>query len=330
MSPYFGPNLDPLYTRSPLTLIDVGARGGLQPNWQAAQQHLRLVGFEPDEIEHTRLAASADARTLYIHAAVAGHAGGAVLNVGRDGGTSSLLRPNVEFLRRFPRAERFETVQRVTVPTDTLDALLPAHGVDDPDFLKLDTQGAELAILDGGPRTLDALFGVELEIQFAPLYEGQPAFGALDDRLRSRGFQLMDLRPSYWKRAAGAAYGGPKGQLVFADGLYFRTESSWHAHLDALAPDAQASKLARALTICLLYGYRDYAIELFDAHPGVFDPAQRAAVARVLRSKIPLSARIPHFRGRGFLSHLFYRLHRALYPTVDRWASGGRHLGNLD
>jgi hypothetical protein len=39
---------------------------------------------------------------------------------------------------------------------------------------------------------------------------------------------------------------------------------------------------------------------------------------------------VPHFRGRGLLSHVFYRLHRMLFPTYGGWASGGRNLGNID
>src|SRR5204862_5449393 len=139
------------------TLVDVGARGGLQPNWGRARRHLRIVGFEPDAAEHARLSASAhSARALYINAAVGSAAGAATLNAALDPGTSSLLTPNMSFLRRFPRAERFETVERVSVKADTLDALLQAHGVEDPDFLKLDTQGAELAILEGACDALGA------------------------------------------------------------------------------------------------------------------------------------------------------------------------------
>ena len=278
------------------------------------------------------MSAAADgSRALYINAAVARTTGEVILNVGRDGGTSSLFAPNMAFLRRFPRAERFETVRRATIAADTLDRLLGAGGVADADFLKLDTQGAELGILEGAPATLARIFGVELEVQLGALYEGQPSFGMLDDHLRERGFQLLDLRPSYWKRALGADYGGPKGQLVFADALYFKTEGSFQRLLEGTAEThARASKLVRALAVCVLYGYLDYAIELFEPNKALLEPPLAESISRRLRSEVPFSARIPHFRGRGFISHLFYRLHRALFPTVERWASGGRHLGNVD
>ena len=333
MDIFFGPSLHERYAARPLTLVDIGARGGLQPNWEPARRHLRVIGFEPDPAEHARLAAGADPRRMvYINAALHRHPAALTFNVGRAGGTSSLLEPNLDFLRRFPDPRRYEVTRRVPVQVDALDRVLPAHDVCDPDFIKIDTQGAELAILEGGRETLArALFGAEVEVLFAPLYRDQPPFGAIDALLRGLGFQLFDLRPSYWKRTSGARYGGPKGQLVFADTLYLKTEESFQRQLAALESDAErCSKLLRALSVCVLYGYLDYAIELFEPNRGLLDRDTAGTVASQLRSQIPLSARLPHFRGRGWLSHLFYRLHRALYPTVGGWASGGRNIGNLD
>lgn len=334
MDIYFEGLAEDIYARRALTLIDVGARGGLQPNWLQARRHLRLVGFEPDPTEHARLTGAADAgRTIYINAALGREAREVSLRLGREAGTSSLLPANMEFLRRFPRPERYDVVEEVRINVDRLDALLARYGIADPDFLKIDTQGGELAILEGSQDALaNSIFGVEIEVQFAPLYLGQPSFGELDDLLRARGFHLFDLRPSYWKRAAGASYGGPKGQLAFGDALYLKTEAALKTQLQAaLAREHDASsKLLRALSVCLLYGYRDYAIELLSENSVLLDASMAHSIDAQLRSDIRLSTRLPHFRGRGWLSHLFYRLHRALYPTVGGWASGGRHLGNVE
>lgn len=333
MDIFFGPLLHKDYAAQPLTLIDVGARGGLQPNWEPARPHLRVIGFEPDAEGHACLAAGADPRrTVYINAALHREPAELTLNVGRAGGTSSLFEPNWEFLNRFPNPQRYEVTRRIPVQVDTLDRVLPTHDVRDPDFIKIDTQGAELAIVEGGRETLArSIFGAEVEVLFASLYRDQPAFGAIDAFLRSLGFQLFDLRGSYWKRTVGARYGGPKGQLVFADALYLKTEASFQQQLEGMDNDiARRSKLLRTLSVCVLYGYLDYAIELFEPYRGLLDRDAAEAIASQLRSVIPLSARVPHFRGRGWLSHFFYRMHRALFPTVGGWGSGGRNIGNLD
>jgi len=333
MDIYFGPAARSHYESEPLTLVDIGARGGVQPNWKAARAHLKLVGFEPDPVEHARLAARADPRhAVYINAAVGNAAAELDLNIGREGGTSSLLEPDMDFLRRFPRPERYEIVRKVKIATDRLDVLLPRHGIGRADFIKIDAQGAELAILEGARETLQSsVFGVEVEVLFAPVYRGHSPFGAVDALLCGLGFQLFDLRHSYWKRAAGARYGGPKGQLVFGDALYFRTEEAFARAIgQETSIEARRGRLLRALSICVLYGYLDYAIELLQAHLEVLDAPLAAEIDAALRSEIDISSRLPRFRGRGWLSHLFYRLHRAFFPTAGGWASGGRTIGNVD
>lgn len=330
---FLGPSLREHYAAHPLTLIDIGARGGLQPNWKQARPHLRVIGFEPDAEAYERLARSNDPRTtLYINTALHREPAEIMLNIGRDGGTSSLLEPNWDYLNRFPDPERFQTVRRVAVKVDTLDRVLPGHDVREPDFIKIDTQGAELAILEGGRTTLAKhVFGLELEVNFGKLYVGQPHFGELDALLGELGFQLIDLRPCNWKRASGARFGGPKGQLAFADALYFKTEHGFQQQLEKIADLSQRrAKLLRALSVCLLYGYVDYAIELFQPNCNLFEPVLATEITRQLQSDVRFSTRLPHFRGRGYLSHMFYRLHRLFFPTRDGWASGGRHLGNLD
>ncbi len=333
MSIFLTPALAPLFSAHPLTLVDIGARGGLQPNWRAAREYLRVVGFEPDPAEYARLKAAADPqRFVYINAAVHRARGDLTLNVGREGGTSSIHAPNLAFLDRFPDPGRYAVERQVTIPADRLDALLAAHEVRDADFIKIDTQGAEHAILEGAPLTLaTAVFGLEVEVLFGALYEGQSRFGDTDGMLADAGFQLMDLRHSYWKRAKGARYGGPKGQLAFGDALYFKTEAAFQRTLGADADDeTRRTRLAHALAISLLYGYRDYAIELFAPNRALFDAATADAIDTALCSHVAWSTRIPHFPGRGRLSHFFYRLHRLFYPTLGGWASGGRTLGNVD
>jgi FkbM family methyltransferase len=45
----------------------------------------------------------------------------------------------------------------LTVPTMTLDEFAAAHGITSIDFIKMDIQGAEILLLEGGQRTLRAL-----------------------------------------------------------------------------------------------------------------------------------------------------------------------------
>ena len=57
-----------------------------------------------------------------------------------------------------------------------------------------------MSILKGGRKSLRNAVGLELEVEFAALYENQPLFNEIDSFVRNEGFELIDLRRYFWKR----------------------------------------------------------------------------------------------------------------------------------
>jgi FkbM family methyltransferase len=207
-----------------LTVLDIGARGGPDPRWFPFAQSVKVVGVEADGDECARLNQSRfPVAVQYLEAAL-GRADGTegVLHLTRQRGCSSLLEPNHEFLSQFPYGEAFAVERTVPLQLVSLDSLCARHGVT-PDVIKIDTQGYELEILRGGERAVASAFLIELEVEFNPLYKQQPLFGDLDAHLRSRGFALLGLRRTAWRRS----YDGPSalgGTTVHGDALYYRTQ----------------------------------------------------------------------------------------------------------
>jgi Methyltransferase FkbM domain len=78
------------------------------------------------------------------------------------------------------------------------------------DFIKLDTQGSELEILQGGVRALAGVRCVEVEVEFNPIYRGQPLFYEVDAFMRGQGFVLWKLT-NLVHYARGAHVIGPPG-----------------------------------------------------------------------------------------------------------------------
>src|SRR5438105_4406586 len=76
------------------------------------------------------------------------------------------------------------------VVTRRLDDVLPPGPVD---FLKLDVQGAELMVLQGGPATVAAAAVVHCEVEFSPIYAGQPLYADIHRALADHGFALIDF-----------------------------------------------------------------------------------------------------------------------------------------
>jgi FkbM family methyltransferase len=331
MDIFIDPCFEEIYRRYPVTLVDVGARGGVKSNWSAAARHLRVLGFEPDRAEYDRLvdgARTASVPAEYFNVALHDARGTLPLHVTRDRGLSSIFEPDRAFLDTFPEASRFDVEEIRQIEVDTLDQQLRARGIDDVDFIKADTQGSELHVLKGAAHALQASgVGVEVEVEFTPLYKGQPLFADVDAFMRGLGYLLFDLKPCYWKRAAGRKVGGAYGQVIWADALYLRSVPALVRALAPLDPERGRGKLLHAISIALLYGYCDYALELAAAGRDILTPEEQALIERGLKSH---QARAHAFPGRRRLASLFRRLWRACRLPNEGWSVSDAAIGNRD
>ncbi len=332
MDVFIDRRFDDLYARHPLTLVDVGARGGLRSHWQPARRHLRFLGFEPDHNEYRRLmqaVAASGSPDKYFNTALHNRRGSIALHVARDGGLSSIFEPDRQFLDTFPESARFDTLEVRQIQTDTLDNVLQADGVTDVDFVKADTQGSELHVLQGGAGILaSTVSGVEVEVEFAPIYKDQPLFADVDRFLRGLGYLLFDLRPCHWKRASGRALGGPHGQIIWADALYLKNIPALLDPLAALDAAFSRSKLLRAISVSVLYGYFDYALEIVRQSGTVFGPDERALIDKRLREGGGEHTPRPRFPGRRQLALATHWLWKHLVQRDDAWSVSDAKLGN--
>jgi len=96
---------------------------------------------------------------------------------------SSYFAPNIQFLSRFPEVERFDIVGTAEVECRTVDELL--------DFIKLDLEGGELAVLEGAGNTIEHCMGLHVEVCFQSIREGQPLFGDLAKFLQTTRNRIL-------------------------------------------------------------------------------------------------------------------------------------------
>jgi len=312
------------------TLVDVGAMGGIEAEWKRIKDDIRVVGFEPDEREFSKLSSSPT--RLYLNLAVSQESKDLKFYVSREPGKSSVYEPNLDELRGFPSAQRFETVDKVLIPASrvsTLDTTLRKHQIRDVDFLKLDTQGNELSILIGSRDHLrECVLGLKVEVEFLEMYRDQPLFADVDTFVRAHGFQLMDLRRAYWKRIDHTNFVG-KGQLVFGDALYFKTAEAFVASLKNTDAQYARDKTIKFVAVCLVYGLRDHAVFLLNQARG------HGYIAEHLHAELARMIQINDRRLRNvcFASYLCLRsclrlIRKRLSPHPLDWADSDRFLGN--
>jgi len=80
----------------------------------------------------------------------------------------------------------------VTVPTKTLDSY---NYFDEApiDFIKLDVQGAELDILNGGEKTIKNTEHVLIEVSLVEYNQGAPLIDKIIDKMKEYGFYMLDI-----------------------------------------------------------------------------------------------------------------------------------------
>lgn len=202
--------------------VDVGAAGDIPPRWKTVQQYVSYVGFEPDDRSRSLIQNAPNrAHSYIIRPEALGEETGAEkpFYLCRKPQVSSSYLPNRDFLDLFPNPQRFDVVDVTPMRLWRMDDL----GLSYVDFIKIDTQGSELSILKGAPDTLKNCMGLEIEVQFSPLYENVPLFGEVSAFLRGQGFEFIDfVNLCRWQRVK---HRGP-GQCVFGDALFFRTPES--------------------------------------------------------------------------------------------------------
>jgi FkbM family methyltransferase len=179
-------------------VLDVGANRG-----QFARLLRRLgyagdiVSFEPLAKYRSELAvaAAADRRWRIIPLAMGNAVAELDLHVCKDDAFSSLHPVNDIARSRFGDLVAEKHVERVSVRR--LDDQWPALSEGRPRnvLLKSDTQGHDLAVLEGATAVLSSTRAIVTEAAFVPLYEQAPLFPQVSSWLAARGFALSGIFP---------------------------------------------------------------------------------------------------------------------------------------
>lgn len=193
------------------TIVDGGAnRGDTVERLRTLFPDAMVHAFEPLPAlaDAVRARFPTDERLVVHRAALAAHGGTLAMKRMRSDPTSSTLTPSA-LARRYQGA-RVDVVEELEVL-----ALPLADAVAEPiDVLKLDLQGGELAALRGLGGRLAEVRLLLTEVEFAPLYDGQPLFSDVEQYLRKAGFRLFHLY-DLWSH--------PDGQVTAGDALFVNT-----------------------------------------------------------------------------------------------------------
>jgi FkbM family methyltransferase len=169
-------------------VVDVGANpiDGDPPYTPMLSKGLcRVTGFEPQEHPLLELQRRKGPNERYLPYAV-GDGGTYTLKICKASGMSSLFDPDPTTLELFGILSQLgEVTRQVPLETRKLDDI---SEIEHLDFLKIDIQGGELKVFQGGTAKLSQAVVIQTEVCFVTLYKDQPSFGHIDLEMRRQGY----------------------------------------------------------------------------------------------------------------------------------------------
>ncbi|NCJ08767.1 FkbM family methyltransferase, partial [Synechococcales cyanobacterium C] len=232
-------------------------------SWGYFAPNLTIYGFDADadacDAANQDLAArNINWKEIHVPLALADKAGEMPLYVTKHPMCSSLYPPNEELLARFAGLPELVNLDfEVEIETTTLDDFCEEEKIERIDFLQVDVQGADLAVLKGGQKILNSVSLIQIEVEFSELYKGQPLFAQVDQYLRERGFILMDLQLARRSRALSPVVSNKHpGQPLWGEAFYIR---------DRVSDSGKACNLNELFKLACIADagdFIDYALEI--------------------------------------------------------------------
>ena len=307
--------LEPILERGvDITVVDVGARGGMHELPTGYTKHAHWIGFEPNPSEHNKIIThTTDAekagyippewkRETINEVALWNEPGVRKLYVTRNVAATSMMgevKPEItermflEFggvngghgVGVAPMGSTSNKVMSIEeVNCQRLDDVVDRENT--IDYLKVDVEGAETIVFEGAEALLKSgkVLFIRTEFFCVPFYESHPLLGHQQVLLNEYGFRLLDMDMSgtrYTRCNSRIPKSVDKGHPWVGDALY------------ALHPDqVQISDidLQRMGLVALTFGLRSFALSVFqDAK--LLSPAQLQAIEDTL-SHVPLRRRL--------------------------------------
>jgi FkbM family methyltransferase len=189
----------------PETVYDIGAYDG---RWSEMCSAIfapkRIILFEPQSALHDRIKCRQvrDGRSDWrvLPYALGESDSDEAIHVTRNNSASSLRPPLCPGALAKSGTEVSITV---SVPVRALDGIIAAERLDVADLIKIDVQGFEDKVLDGGKAAISRAAKLVIEVSLREIYAGQPLLFDILRRVAALGFVLEDITEALRLGASG-------------------------------------------------------------------------------------------------------------------------------
>lgn len=173
------------------TIIDVGANEGqFSSKARILFPGASIYAFEPIPPVYSLLTENfkKDHKFVAYNIGLGESNGTLQFNQNESSASSSFLQMEDAHVNNFEFTREVETI---SVDVNTLDNIFEEKNLEEPILIKLDVQGYEKYVINGGVNTLSKAKMVITELSYVELYKGQELFDGIYKLLNSLGFRYM-------------------------------------------------------------------------------------------------------------------------------------------
>lgn len=175
----------------------------------------KIVSFEPLTSAHEILKQKSKTKPNWIIAercAIGNEDGEIFINISENSVSSSILKVMDSHTKSEPSSKIINCEKTKIYKLDTIANQY--IGSSKNLLIKIDTQGYEDNVINGGLQTINISKGLQIELSLVKLYEGQKLFNEILERVTGMGFSLMQIEPSFTDKETG--------RMLQVDGIFFR------------------------------------------------------------------------------------------------------------
>ncbi len=199
-------------------LFDIGANEGQYGlQMRSLGYEGLIVSFEPLSNAYVKLKnrCATDPKWEAVNCAIGNSDGTSEINISRNSWSSSLLEMLPAHVQTAPESAYIGTEK---IGVRSIDSLIDDYyRPDNRLFLKIDTQGFGMKVIQGAEQSLERILAIQLEMSLVPLYRDEPLLGELVIYLQRKGFTLVYIEPEFFN---------PKtGQQLQVNGLFLKSDS---------------------------------------------------------------------------------------------------------
>lgn len=197
------------------TILDIGANDGHFAKVMSEQfPNAHIFAFEPlsDCFNHLSEVAKLYKNITPIQSGLGTQHGSMEIERSDFHPSSSLLPMSALHKKLYPKSA---VSTKETISITRLDDIAKTIDIALPLMVKIDVQGYEGKVIEGGKETLSKASFIQIETSFFSLYEGQPLFTDIAEQLHALGFSYYGALQTHYSKKTG--------RPMYEDSLFIHT-----------------------------------------------------------------------------------------------------------